>query len=178
MLRCVAAVIVLYPALFASAQDEYRLDDQGQWEQLTSYDPATPERQLQAIRKAIAEEHGGKAVDLAGSWIDRYPNHPMLVEAHLLRGDARVLEKDYFDALFDYEWVIRMYPASEQFITALEREFKVAEIFAGGTKRKLFGLRLISAYGEAEEIFIRIQERLPGSDLGEHPAGRLLLRSR
>lgn len=172
-LRCAAAIIVLWPALLATAQEEYRLDDQGQWEQLTSFDPATPEGQLQAIRKAIAEEHGGKAVKLASRWIERYPNHPLLVEAHLLRGDARVLENDFFDALFDYEWVIRMYPASEQFITALEREFKVAEIFAGGKRRKLLGMRLITAYGEAEEIFIRIQERLPGSDLGERASIRL-----
>jgi outer membrane assembly lipoprotein YfiO len=88
-------------------------------------------------------------------------------EALLLRADAKIMRKDFFKALYDLEYLVRAYPGSPQFMTALEREFEIARMFARGMKRKLWGMRLISAAGEAEELLIRIQERAPGSDLAE-----------
>jgi outer membrane assembly lipoprotein YfiO len=78
-----------------------------------------------------------------------------------------VLIKHYYKALFDYEYMIRSFPGSEHYHLALEREFEVANIFASGTKRRWLGMRMLSASGEAEEIYIRTQERAPGSLIGE-----------
>ena len=149
------------------AQEVYELDDSYDWQQQSRYDPATPQGQLQAIRKALAEERPKAARDMADDWIEQHPNHPLLVEAHLLRGDALVAQKHYYDALFDYEFVIRQFPASQQYHTALEREFEIARLFASGLRRRFLGMRILPATGEAEELFIRIQERAPGSHIGE-----------
>lgn len=165
----IASTALLGLALLASparAEDRYQLDS-NDWKKIAEADPASPEGKLQKIRRAIAEERPEDAKDLADDWIDQYPNHPMLVEAYLLRGDSRVAKGNEYRALYDYEYVIRMYPGSEQFITALEREYQIAQIYSAGRKRKFLGMRMISAGGEAEEIFIRIQERTPGSELGE-----------
>lgn len=130
-------------------------------------DPNTPEGQLHLIRQAIADKQGKQAVALADQWIKRYPNHPMLPEAYLLRGDAKIVNRDYFLALFDYEFLLRAYPSSPQFEVALEREFHIAQAFDGGMKRRLWGMRILPADGEAEELYIRIQERSPGSKIAE-----------
>ncbi len=150
----------------AAAQDQYELAD-GQWQAVERLEPQSPEGRLQTIRKAIVEGRADEAVELADAWIEQYPNHPELVEAYLLRGDAQVARGHYYKSLFDYERVIRLYPASEQFVTAMEREYEIARLFTTGVKRRFLGMRLLPAEGEGEELFILIQERAPGSQLGE-----------
>jgi outer membrane assembly lipoprotein YfiO len=161
------AAALCMPALPARAQEKFLLDDQDQWQQQQAPDPGTPEGELHAIRRALAEGDADTALELAQAWALRYPNHPLLVDAFLLLGDAHVANRDYYKALYEYENVIRGYPGSEQFYTAVTREYEIARLFAAGMKRRLWGLRMIPADDEAEEIFIRIQERMPGSPIGE-----------
>ncbi|WP_428389390.1 outer membrane protein assembly factor BamD [Mucisphaera sp.] len=149
------------------AQTVYVLDDEGELVRKAGPEPGTPEAELEAIRALIAADEGKKAVRAANDWIEAYPNHPLEVEARLLRGDAWVARERYYKALFDYEYVARVYPGTEAFFTALEREYDIARLFVSGVKRRLFGLQLLPADGEGEELLIRIQERVPGSELGE-----------
>jgi outer membrane assembly lipoprotein YfiO len=158
---------LLVTSLPAAGQQEHVLTDQDQWEQVERIDTSTAEGQLAAIRRRLANGEYERAENLATQWIERNPRHPMLPTAYLHRGDSQRGRKNYYEALFDYEYVARMYPGSEAFVTALERELEIAKIFASGTKRKLMGLRIVSAKEEAEELLIRVQERLPGSSLAE-----------
>lgn len=159
-------------ALPGYAQEQYTLDG-GQWVQTKTYDPATPEGQLQAMHKLMARGKPKDAIKALDEWIATNKNSPALADAHLTRGDAYVAIEDYFKALFDYESVARLYPASSHFFTALEREYDIAVLFGlggrdgRGIKRRLWGMRIVPAGGEAEELLIRIQERAPGSVIGE-----------
>lgn len=159
-------LILIAPSGYAHAQQRFELGEEG-FEQVEQPDPDSPEGRLHEIRRALADDRPGDAIDLASDWIDDHPNHPSLPVAYRLRGDAKVARKDYYKALFDYEVVLRQYPDSDQYRVALERELTIAQAFGRGVKRKLWGMRIVSAYGEAEEILIRIQERAPGSDLAE-----------
>ena len=85
----------------------------------------------------------------------------------MIRGDALVAQGSYYSALYDYEFVARSHPSSAAFVQAITREYEIAKIFASGVRRKFLGMRLLLAYDEAQEIFIRVQERLPGSQLAE-----------
>lgn len=163
-----AAVVMLcaIAGLPATAQDRYELQG-GQWQKQPTYPADTPEGKIQIIRKNLAKGDAKQAESLAKRWIDQYPNHPLLVEARLLRGDARVARNKYYKSLYDYEYVIRTYPGSEQFHIALQREFEIANLFIKGMNRKFLGLRMLPADGEGEELLVRIQERAPGSELGE-----------
>ena len=164
---CLAAALAMQAmADPAWGQQRYSLE-KGRWEKQTEYDPATPEGGLQAVRVALASDRAEEAFELARLWIEQNPDHPMMPEAILLRGDSLVGQSEYFKSLFDYENVIRQFPDSPQFAVALQREYQVAKLFTSGVKRRFLGMRILSAAGEAEEIFIRIQERSPGSDLGE-----------
>ncbi len=150
----------------AGAQEVFELKDQG-FEKVKEPQPGTPEGKLQEVRKAIAEGHGKQAAKMAKLWIKEYPNHPMLPDAYLLKGDARVSYGYFYKALFDYEYVVRAYPDSRHFHTALERELAVADAFGRGVKRHFVGMQILPAQSEAEEIYIRIQERAPGSKIAE-----------
>ncbi len=163
----IVAAALLSLTTGASAQEMRRLDDQGKFQQQPVHDPKSPEGKIDAIRKALADKEPGDAEDLADEWIEQHPNHPLIDRAYLLRGDAKMEQRDYYDSLFDYEYLIRSFPSSEHFHAALEREFRIAKLFAAGVKRKLWGMEILDASGEGEELFIRIQERAPGSEIGE-----------
>ena len=171
-----SSVVILITCLAALApgrahgQQEYRLDADDAWTAGDLPEPGTPERQVHLARRALATRQYDRAEILATEWIERYPNHPLLPEVYLLRGDSLRGREDYYQALFDYEFVARTYSGSDVFVTALQREYEIAVLFAGGLKRKLWGLRIVDASDDAEELFIRVQERLPGSRLAENAA--------
>jgi len=150
-----------------AAQQEFSLDESDTWVEEGRPDPGTPDSQLATARRMLAGGRNQRAEFLATKWIDRYPQHPMLAEAYLVRADALRARGEYYQSLFDYEYIARTFTGSETFVTALERELEIAQLFASGTRRKFLGLRLIKASDEAEELLIRIQERLPGSRLAE-----------
>lgn len=163
-------VVVTTLLVFAArchAQQEYTLGDDDTWRQGEAPDPTTPEGQLANARQLLASGDAGRAETIADEWIKRHERHAQLAEAHLLRGDARTAQGDEYQALFDYEYIARMHTGSEVFITALQRELEIAKQYARGMNRKLWGMRIADASDEAEEIFIRVQERMPGSRLAE-----------
>ena len=151
----------------AIAQQRYSLTDDDQWSETASPEPGTPEHQLAAARQALAAGEYVRAINLSNRWIEQYSQHGSLPEAYIIRGDARLQQDELYQALFDYEYVARVYSGSEAFTTALEREFDIARRFANGERRRLWGMKIVDASAEAEELLIRIQERLPGSRLAE-----------
>ena len=154
----------------AGGQEKYELSETDEWEIVESAEPGTPAGQLAMARRALAGGEYRRAENLARSWIKRHPRDPLLPEAYLLKGDALRGQGDYYKSLFDYEFVARGYPASETFITVVERELEIGVLFARGTKRKWLGMRIVSADSVAEELLIRVQERMPGSQLAEEAA--------
>lgn len=152
------------------AAQEYRLGEDDEWETVQEAAPGSPAAQLERIRAQLADGNWDRVEFLATRWIDTHRDHPLAPEAYLVRGDALYGRGDQYDALFDYEYLIRAFPGSDAFVRALEREYRIARNFLAGRKRKVLGFRIASAVEEAEELLIRVQERLPGSRLAEQAA--------
>ena len=152
-----------------TAQDqEFKLNQSDEWKNIDEIVPGSESSQLLLARRALIEGNATRARDLATAFIDRYPNSMLQANAYLIRGDAYMADGDEYKALFDYEAIARNFPASPVFVTALEREFEIAKAYAAGLRRKLFGtFRIIDTEDEAQELLIRIQERMPGSRLAE-----------
>ncbi len=165
--RALGLVLVVAAGPSAAGQQTWTLSDQDDWQSQRTTDPSTPAGKLAAAREALAEDQPGRARSLSGAWIKAHPNHPLMAEAHLIHGDALLALGDEYEALFDYEAIARVYPGSEAFVTALQREFQVATMYARGLKRKFLGMRVIDTSDEAQELLIRVQERMPGSELAE-----------
>lgn len=164
----VCALCCLSAASHAFAQQDFKLDGTDQWKPSEEVDPASPAGILQQGRVALARNEGKRAVSLMDAWLERYGNNPMRADALLIRADARLSLGDEYDALFDYEEIARRYPFTSAFVPALEREYDIARAYAAGLRRKFFGtFRIVNAEDDAQELLIRIQERLPGSALAE-----------
>ncbi|GJQ30778.1 MAG: hypothetical protein HBSAPP03_26620 [Phycisphaerae bacterium] len=120
-------------------------------------------------RRLLAQDRPGEAKSLLSAWIETEGNRrsPYYPEALYLRGNAKLALGDEFDSLYDYERVARDHAGSEVFAAALEREFDVAKMYLDGLRRRAFGLRIDTGVNVAEEIILRINERLPGSVLAE-----------
>jgi len=165
-----ALAVLLGFALLASAPavaQEFRLDGEDLWAERLD-DPESESAQVRAARAALERGEAGRARNLIERFLELKPLSPLRAEALLIRGDATADLGDEYAALFDYEEICRRYPGSEFFVLALEREFAIAKQYAAGRRRKLWGLfRIVDARDDAQEMLIRIQERLPGSELAE-----------
>lgn len=107
------------------------------------------------------------------AWLKANPNHELEAEARLLHGDALSAQKKFWKALYDYEFIARHFTATPTFTVALDRERRLAETFLAGWKRKFLGMHIIPTREEGVELLVRIQERVPGSALGENASKRL-----
>ena len=155
------------PSVAMPQQDEFILGDDDVWEE-EPVEAGSQEALVLRARRALAKNEPQRARAMASASLDRYELSPLRANMLLIRGDALLAMGDEYEALFDYEEIARKYPGSDVFVTALEREYEIAVKYAHGLKRKFMGtIRLINAEDEAQELLIRVQERLPGSRLGE-----------
>lgn len=168
LLTLLLALLPLFAASSAHAQAEkYELDALDRWKKVAEANPGSEEAQLLAARRALIEGEPQRAAKLATAFLEKYPLSQYRPDALLVRGDA-LRGNDEYEALFEYEEICRRYPGSAVFIPALEREYEIAMDYAKGLRRRFWGtFRLVDARPDAEELLIRIQERLPGSELGE-----------
>ncbi|RLS88438.1 MAG: outer membrane protein assembly factor BamD [Planctomycetota bacterium] len=153
-------------AAFAQAE-RYELDALDRWKKVADVAPGSEEAQLLAARRALVDGEPARAQKLANAFLERYPLSRYRADALLVRGDSK-RGSDEYEALFDYEEVCRRYAGSEVFVPALEREYEIATLYAKGLRRRFFGtFRIVDTSEDAQELLIRVQERMPGSDLGE-----------
>ena len=165
------AVIGVGLALFSTAQithaqTDYTLDDFDRW--TPSKAPSPVDEQLQQARVALANGDAARALNLSENFLENNPLGQGRADALLIQGDSQLALGNEYKALFAYEDVARRYSSSTSFIPALEREYEIAKAYAYGLRKRFIGtFRWIDAGDDAQEIFIRIQERLPGSELAE-----------
>ncbi|MBX3322909.1 MAG: outer membrane protein assembly factor BamD [Phycisphaeraceae bacterium] len=166
-IRCLVLALVCMIGFEALAQiDEFGLD-QNEWARTGSV-PIDPD--VAEARRLLALDQPAAALALLNTWIDthKYTSHPDLPEAYLLRGDAKNAKNDEYEALYDYEVVIKQFYGSDAFPKAVEREFEIAVRYINGLRRYWLGLfRVQRATSLGEELLIRVQERMPQSQLAE-----------
>ncbi|MDA0803911.1 MAG: outer membrane protein assembly factor BamD [Planctomycetota bacterium] len=156
------------------AQVTRELDDTDHWVIQGAPPPGSPAAQLQEVQQVLARGDYARAKELATEWCDRFPKDPLYPAALLAKGDAMYRVGDEYNAAFEYEEIARRFPGSPVFVTALQRELDIGIAYAHGLKRKFLGLfRMVNTSDEAQEILIRVQERLPGSELAERAGAEL-----
>ncbi len=162
-----AALLALAP-LAGGQHTRFTLSEEGQWSVAGA--PTDPDEALLAeAQQLIHEGRPGKARAMLSDWIreNNFTDNPWLPAALRLRGDAKTAGGNEWKALYDYELVTESFPASPEYITAIEREFEIAQRYLRGMRRKLFGLRFVGAKPTGVEIMIRVVERIPQSNLAQ-----------
>lgn len=163
-------VTALGLAWMASGQQrEFVLDESGAWSLASEPEAGTDEATIAEARRLLAEDRPREARRILDRWItaNEHGSHPLLAQAYLLRGDAYLAEDREYMALLDYERVCIDFPGSEEYVPAMERELAIGLAYLKGKKKRTFGLRITSARLEGEELLVRVQERLPYSELAE-----------
>ena len=153
--------------------EEFTLDDSGEWVLEKAPEPGSDEAVLAEVAALLASDRPAAAYALINRWIRDHGagDSPWRPRAYLLRGDALVAMDREFSALFDYEReIIQRFPQSEAYVQAIERELDIAVRYAHGLRRRWLGVRILGSGDIAEETLIRVQERLPGSELAERAA--------
>ncbi|MFG0285403.1 MAG: outer membrane protein assembly factor BamD [Phycisphaerales bacterium JB039] len=169
-MRLLLALLLTLPlAPDAGAQhNQYTLTEEGQWELAAA--PTDPDELFLAeAARLINDGRPGRARTQLNEWIRRnnFSDNPWLPTALRLRGEAKLAAGNEWDALYDFEEVALAFPESPEYVTVIEREFDIAADYLRGKKRKILGLRIVSAYSTGVEIMIRVVERLPQSTLAE-----------
>lgn len=147
----------------------YELVD-GRWVLAESQPAVQGDPNLVLARERLASGSDDAAVAMLDQWFEQNPDPRgnMVPEALLLRGDAHLAGGDEYRALLDYERIAREFSGTDALPIALERELRIANLYLNGLRVKLWGMiRIDSGRPLAEEIIIRINERLPGSRLAE-----------
>jgi tetratricopeptide (TPR) repeat protein len=173
--RTIAALLALACLSAGAAAQEFILDDSGTFTPTDVPEPGTDAWVMAESAAFLAEDRPGKARELLDPWIrdNERTDNEWLPRAYLLRGDARVMQNDEYEALYDYEFVIREFTGSEEYQTAVLREMDIGKRYLDGMRRKLWGLKFLRiepARRLGEELMIRAQERLPGSRASEEAA--------
>jgi hypothetical protein len=164
-----AALFALALTAAACAQEAVRLEPGGTWRPIPTPREQADAGFLDGARRLIAQGEHSRAGSMLTKWLEQPDNRtsPWYPEALLLRGNSKVAAGREFAALYDYEEIARDFAGSEVFAAALEKELEVAELYLAGRKKRVLGVRIESGVPFAEEIILRINERLPGSKLAE-----------
>lgn len=167
-LGALLALTLALPPAAAGQHNAFVLTDEGEWTEVRA--PSDPDEALLAeAARLIHDGHPGRAKKMLSRWIEEnnFTDNPWLPMALRLRGDAKVADGNEWKALYDYEEVVALFPASPEYVTAIEREFAIAQRYLRGMRRKLFGIRWVGAEGQGVEIMIRVVERLPQTNLAQ-----------
>ena len=107
----------------------------------------------------------GKKMALA--WVRQNQASPIRYRGLYLLAQSNFRLGDWMEAYYEYEELVDLYPESDLFIPALEREYEIADGYLNGHKEKFLGLAILGQETEAVEMLHRIQLRSPGSPLAE-----------
>lgn len=154
----------------ANAQQKtYTIGENDEWEVTQAPEAGSDADVIGRAREMIAQGREAMAESLLDGWIERNErtDNSWLAHAYLARGDARRLRDREVPALEDYEQIVKYFPGSDVYVTALIRELDIGLAYLNGMRKKFLGMRIEPAERIGEEILIRICQRLPKSRLAE-----------
>ena len=168
MLRVAWVILVLCAAAHAQPS-EMVLGPDGRWTAVERPPPTGDAKVMADARSLLADGKARQARRMLDDWIEKneLEDSPYLVEAYLLRADAKTASGREHRALYDYEKVITEYAATPEYVRAVERELEIGIRYLNGLRRHFLGLRLTKAEDIGEELLVRTAERMPRSRLGE-----------
>ncbi|UCD27519.1 MAG: outer membrane protein assembly factor BamD [Planctomycetota bacterium] len=114
--------------------------------------PGTEDGDLDIARQMLARGQYKKARKAVKKWMKQYPTSPRYAEALYVRGTAYLESGDYAAAHKDYQQLLDEFPGSDYAERALSAEFRIAEQYLAGKRRKIWGgvLRLRNYDGGLE----------------------------
>lgn len=126
----------------------------------------TPQEQLDLGKKLQTRKDYGNAISAYRRLIRRWPTSSAAQEARLGLAESLSALGYHYKAYKTYQELIEKNPNSPYFETALQREFEIANLFLGGEKHKLLGMKIFPSLDKALEIYEKIAKTGPYSKIG------------
>lgn len=144
----------------------------GQWPQTSGAatqpsEKSEPAPELDRIAAMIKEGKNKAAFKLDIVWLKAHKTHPQRARALYLMAQALYQYGDRIKAFYYCDELMDEHPDSEFYYPALDMQFRIANAYLDGYKRRFWGMPMFTAEDEAIEMLFRIQNRSPGSPLAE-----------
>ena len=133
--------------------------------------------QLDRVEVLLHDGNTKAAEKMVIAWLKDHKSHPQRDRALFLTAQVFFQSGDRIKSFYYCDELLDEYPDSSLYYRALELQYRIADQFLDGYKRKWLGMPMFTAYDEAIEMLFRIQNRSPGSPLAERAMlrhGRLL----
>lgn len=121
----------------------------------------SPQEQLNWALSFFEAKDYPRAIREMENLTRRYPRSAEAAEAFFFMGRSHEALEEYEAAFKDYEGVVKKYPNSGRIQEIVEREYRIANLFYSGKKRKIAGLEILPSFEKAAEIFQRVIENAP-----------------
>ncbi len=118
---------------------------------------STPKDQFEYAKSFLDEKDYELAKREFKKLLKNYPKSVEAADAQFYLGQAEEDQNNLFQAYLEYQKVIDKYPFSERIASIIEKEYKIAEAFMGGYKRRALGVDL-PVENPAIEIFSKVVE--------------------
>ena len=129
----------------------------GKWVNPKTQVKPTPKEQFDFAQSFYNEKKYEDAKSEFMKLLKKYPKSREASESQYYLGLIEEEQDKLYEAYQAYQKVIDKYPFSERIQEIVEREYKIAEIFMGGQKRKAMGMNL-PVENPAIEIFTKVIE--------------------
>jgi outer membrane assembly lipoprotein YfiO len=169
----VLAGLLILGASACAQPKTWEYSGNGTWRQAApTTQPSTTQRiienpMLDRAERLLDAQRAGQAHDMVLKWLKENPNAADRDRGIYLLAEAYFQNGDRIWSFYEADELLEKHPESRLFFPALELQYRVADDFLRGYKKKFLGLPLVGMEDEAIEILYRIQERSPGSPIAE-----------
>jgi len=159
MKRIVIISLLIFLGLSLSPAYSYWIwtPKSGKWINPKTVAKPTPKEQFDFAKGFYDTNNFEEAKRQFKKLLTAYPKSFEASESQYYLGLIEEAQGNLYDAYLGYQKVIDKYPFSERIQEIIEREYKIAEAFMGGEKRKALGLAL-PVENPSIEIFTKIIE--------------------
>lgn len=133
----------------------------------------TAEEQYDYAMQFYKEKNLDEAANQLEGLLKKFPGARIAPEAQYRLGTIYEEKSDFQKAFKAYKVLLESYPQSERLNEAIEREYRIGNLFLSGKKGKLMGLEVLPSLPRAVEIFQHIVKHAPYSDFGAKAQFRL-----
>ena len=125
----------------------------------------TAEGDLHALRLLLDDEQYGAAFRATRTFVKQYgETHALYPDILIARAEAQIGRRDYYKAYKTLQEFLNRFGGFELVEEALRLQFVIAETYLGGTKRKVWGMRIFSGEDVALRILDDIAAGYPDSE--------------
>ena len=140
----------------------------GQWQEKTGASTQrTAEPVLDRVEHLLERRHHKAARELCLDWLLANRSSPNRDRALYLQAQALFGYGNRVKAFYYCDELLDTYPESDLFQPALTLQYRIADQYLKGYKRRWLGVPMFQAREEGIEMLFRIRNRAPGSPLAE-----------